>query len=191
MREVGDWTRVRPLTIEDGEWNPYTLEWDCPDPAPTATPTPRPQPPKPDPDREFNPSTFTWECPEPTATPTPRPTATNTPTPTATNTPTTHGHKHAQAHGYKHAHDPGRRTRPRPDHTATATPTPTPTPASRGWLNASATTIDVGGSTTVTASWEPAGLAPWLGFASDSTAVLGRSSRCSGTRFVEPPSEAR
>ena len=21
------------------EWNPYTLEWDCPDPAPTATPT--------------------------------------------------------------------------------------------------------------------------------------------------------
>ena len=36
-----------------------------------------------------------------------------------------------------------------------------------------------------------AGLAPWLGFASDSTAVLGRSSQCSGTRFVEPPSEAR
>ena len=68
--------------------------------------------------------------------------------------------------------------------------TPTPTPASRGWLNASATTIDVGGSTTVTASWEPPGLSTWLGFASDSTAVLGRSSQCSGTRFVEPPSEA-
>ena len=43
----------------------------------------------------------------------------------------------------------------------------------------------------MTASWEPAGLATWLGFASDSTAVLGRSSQCSGTRFVEPPSEAR
>ena len=69
--------------------------------------------------------------------------------------------------------------------------TPTPTPSSRGWLTASATTIDVGGSTTVTAEWEPPGIAPWLGFASDSTAVLGRSSRCSGTRFVEPPSEAR
>ena len=69
--------------------------------------------------------------------------------------------------------------------------TPTPTPSSRGWLTASVTTIDVGGSTTVTAEWEPPGIAPWLGFASDSTAVLGRSSRCSGTRFVEPPSEAR
>ena len=42
----------------------------------------------------------------------------------------------------------------------------------------------------MTAEWEPPGIAPWLGFASDSTAVLGRSSRCSGTRFVEPPSEA-
>ena len=42
----------------------------------------------------------------------------------------------------------------------------------------------------MTASWEPPGLSTWLGFASDSTAVLGRSSRCSGTRFVEPPSEA-
>ena len=52
------------------------------------------------------------------------------------------------------------------------------------------TTIDVGGSTTVTAEWEPPGLSPWLGFATDSTAVLGRSSQCSGTRFVEPPSEA-
>jgi hypothetical protein len=80
-------------------------------------------------------------------------------------------------------------TPPRPT-ARPATATPTPTPASRGWLNASATTIDVGGSTTVRASWEPPGLATWLGFASDSTAVLGRSSRCSGTRFVEPPSEA-
>ena len=52
------------------------------------------------------------------------------------------------------------------------------------------TTIDVGGSTTVRAEWEPAGLSPWLGFATDSTAILGRSSQCSGTRFVEPPSEA-
>ena len=43
----------------------------------------------------------------------------------------------------------------------------------------------------MTAEWEPPGIAPWLGFATDSTAVLGRSSRCSGTRFVEPPSEAR
>ena len=42
----------------------------------------------------------------------------------------------------------------------------------------------------MTAEWEPPGLSTWLGFASDSTAVLGRSSRCSGTRFVEPPSEA-
>ena len=42
----------------------------------------------------------------------------------------------------------------------------------------------------MTASWEPPGLATWLGFATDSTAVLGRSSQCSGTRFVEPPSEA-
>ena len=40
------------------------------------------------------------------------------------------------------------------------------------------------------ARWEPPGLATWLGFATDSTAVLGRSSQCSGTRFVEPPSEA-
>ena len=177
MREVGDWTRVRPLTIEDGEWNPYTLEWDCPDPAPTATPTPRPQPPKPDPDREFNPSTFTWECPEPTATPTPRPTATNTPRPTATNTPR-----------------PTATNTPRPTATNTPRPrptaTPTPTPSARGWLTAPQTTIDVGGSTTVTAEWEPPGLSTWLGFATDSTAVLGRSSRCSGTRFVEPPSEA-
>ena len=118
----------------------------------------------------FDTSTFTWECPELTATATPRPTATNTPRPTATDTP---------------------RPTPRPRPTARpATATPTPTPASRGWLTASQTTIDVGGSTTVSASWEPAGLAPWLGFASDSTAVLGRSSRCSGTRFVEPPSEA-
>ena len=79
-------------------------------------------------------------------------------------------------------------TPPRP--TARPTLTPTPTPASRGWLTASQTTIDVGGSTTVRASWEPPGLATWLGFATDSTAVLGRSSQCSGTRFVEPPSEA-
>ena len=43
----------------------------------------------------------------------------------------------------------------------------------------------------MTAEWEPPGLSPWLGFATDSTAVLGRSSQCSGTRFVEPPSEAR
>ena len=71
-----------------------------------------------------------------------------------------------------------------------ATATPTPTPSSRGWLRASATTIDVGESTTVTAEWQPAGLATWLGIASDSTAVLWRSSQCSGTRFVEPPSEA-
>ena len=48
----------------------------------------------------------------------------------------------------------------------------------------------MGGSTTVRAEWEPPGLSTWLGFATDSTAVLGRSSRCSGTRFVEPPSEA-
>ena len=41
------------------------------------------------------------------------------------------------------------------------------------------------------ASWEPPGTGNWLGIASDSTAVLGRSSQCSGTRFVEPPSEAR
>ena len=81
-------------------------------------------------------------------------------------------------------------TPPRPT-ARPATATPTPTPASRGWLNASQTTIDVGGSTTVRASWEPPGLATWLGFASGSTAVLGRSSQCSGTRFVEPPSEAR
>ena len=76
-------------------------------------------------------------------------------------------------------------TPPRPT-ARPATATPTPTPASRGWLNASAATIDVGGSTTVRASWEPPGLATWLGFASDSTAVLWRSSQCSGTRFVEP-----
>ena len=80
-------------------------------------------------------------------------------------------------------------TPPRPT-ARPATATPTPTPASRGWLSASQTTIDVGGSTTVRASWEPPGLATWLGFATDSTAVLGRSSQCSGTRFVEPPSEA-
>ena len=97
------------------------------------------------------------------------------------------GHLHAQAHGYKHAQTHGHKyTRtPRP------TATPTPTPSARGWLTASQTTIDVGGSTTVRASWEPPGLATWLGFASGSTAVLGRSSQCSGTRFVEPPSEAR
>ena len=71
-------------------------------------------------------------------------------------------------------------TPPRPT-ARPATATPTPTPASRGWLNASATTIDVGGSTTVRASWEPPGLATWLGIASDSTEVLWRSSRCSGT----------
>ena len=164
MREVGDWTRVRPLTIEDGEWNPYTLEWDCPDPAPTATPTPRPQPPQPDPDCTFDLSTFTWECPPPTAT---------------NAHAQAHGYKHAQAHGYKyteaqthgHAHPDAIGAR-LADH-ASAT-----------------TTIDVGGSTTVTAEWEPPGLSTWLGFATDSTAVLGRSSRCSGTRFVEPPSEA-
>ena len=80
-------------------------------------------------------------------------------------------------------------TPPRPT-ARPATATPTPTPASRGWLNASQTTIDVGGSTTVRASWEPPGLATWLGIASDSTEVLWRSSQCSGTRFVEPPSEA-
>ena len=80
-------------------------------------------------------------------------------------------------------------TPPRPT-ARPATATPTPTPASRGWLTASQTTIDVGGSTTVRARWEPPGLATWLGFASGSTAVLGRSSQCSGTRFVDPPSEA-
>ena len=83
-------------------------------------------------------------------------------------------------------------TPPRPT-ARPATATPTPTPASRGWLNASATTIDVGGSTTVRASWEPPGLATWLGIASDSTEVLWRSSRCSGTssRDWEPEPEAR
>ncbi len=151
-------------------WNAFTLE--CEDPPPTATPTPtppRPQPPKPKPNCDFNPSTFTWECPEPTATNTPRPTATDTPRATETPRPT---------------------PRPRP----TARPaTATPTPASRGWLTASQTTIDVGGLTTVTASWEPPGLATWLGIASDSTEVLWRSSRCSGTssRDWEPEPEAR
>ena len=155
------------------DWNPFTLE--CQDPPPPPTPTP-PRPPKPDPDCTFDTSTFTWECPEPTATATPRPTATNTPRPTATNTP-------------RPTETPRPTPRPRPT-ARPATATPTPTPASRGWLTASQTTIDVGGSTTVRASWEPPGLATWLGIASDSTAVLGRSSQCSGTRFVDPPSEA-
>ena len=174
-------------------WNAFTLECEDP-PLPTATPTPaptatpRPRPSQPDPDCTFDTSTFTWECPDPTATPTrtPRPTATytRTPRPTATYTRT--------------PRPTATYTRtPRPTATHTRTPRPTathtrtPTPSSRGWLTARQTTIDVGGSTTVTAEWEPPGLSTWLGFATDSTAVLGRSSQCSGTRFVEPPSEAR
>ena len=134
---------------------------ECSDPPPP-TATPTPTPPRPQPPKP-NPN-----CVFDTLTFTwecPEPTATPTPRPAATNTP---------------------RPTARP-----ATATPTPTPASRGWLTASQTTIDVDGSTTVTASWEPPGLATWLGIASDSTAVLWRSSQCSGTRFVDPPSEVR